>query len=78
MPYGGLCNRINAITSCIEYAEKYNFILKIYWENNIDLSADFNDLFKEVDMNFVSIVKLRWYYALYFRARKKIYFYLEF
>lgn len=70
LPYGGLCNRINAITSCIQFAKKHKFILKIYWENNKDLSADFNDLFKEVDMNYISFVKLRWYHTLYFRARK--------
>lgn len=70
LPYGGLCNRINAITSVVNFSNENNFKLKIFWEKNSDLSADFTDLFEDLNLENVLIVKLRWYSFLYFRARK--------
>ncbi len=71
LPYGGLCNRINTMTSTINLVKASNLSLTVFWENNVDLTADFKDLFCELEINNIKIVKLRWYHFLFFRARKK-------
>lgn len=71
LPYGGLCNRINAISSCIKFVENTDVKLKIFWENNVDLTADFLDLFEPIKIENVSFIKLKWYHIIYFRARKR-------
>jgi len=70
LPYGGLCNRINAISSSIQFINENHYKLKIYWENSVDLAADFEDLFEAIDMKNVELLKLQWYHILYFRVRK--------
>ncbi|UMB60795.1 hypothetical protein MHL31_00950 [Lutibacter sp. A80] len=70
LPYGGLCNRINAISSSIKFIENTDIKLKIFWENNLDLKADFIDLFEPIKIKNVTLIKLQWYHIVYFRARK--------
>lgn len=71
LPYGGLCNRINAIASCVQFVNENNYKLKVFWENNVDIAADFCDLFEIVNLNNVELIKLRWYHVLFFRVRRK-------
>ncbi len=50
VPAGGLCNRINAITSAICYKEKReNIDLQLYWEKTPECYADFSDLFNPLE-----------------------------
>jgi len=71
MPYAGLCNRINAISSCVKFASDEGLRLKIFWDKNIDLSADFSDLFSPLNLENVELVELRWFHVIYFRARRR-------
>ncbi len=70
MPYAGLCNRIRAISSCVKFASDNDLRLKIFWANDIDLSADFLHLFAPFELANVELVKLRWFHIIYFRARR--------
>lgn len=71
MPYAGLCNRINAISSCVKFASNNNLKLKIYWDNNADLSANFLELFSPLSLDNVELVELKWFHVIYFRARRR-------
>jgi hypothetical protein len=70
LPYGGLCNRLNAMASCVNLIQDKNITLNIYWDNNNDLAADIDDLFIISNVKEVKYIKLRWYHVLYFRSRK--------
>ena len=45
VPEGGLCNRIYAITSAINFAKKHNLLLTVYWLKDWGMGAWFHDLF---------------------------------
>lgn len=45
VPEGGLCNRIYAITSTVDFAKKNNMQLTIIWFKDWGMGAGFHDLF---------------------------------
>lgn len=57
IPCGGMCNRLMTIASAAEIATKKKIPTIVYWNNNIDLSADFHDLFKPINLPYFSIVE---------------------
>ena len=64
VPCGGLCNRMNAITSGLLYAEHNDVDLHIYWQKNDECYAAWHELFEPLDAPFhieemKSLVKLR-------------------
>jgi hypothetical protein len=70
VPYAGLCNRMNAISSAIMYSKEKKVNCKIYWRNDSDLSADFNELFEDFSINNIELIKMRWYHFYFFRPRR--------
>jgi len=48
VPAGGLCNRINAITSAIHLLQTHQIPIDIYWEKNKECNANFDDLFEPI------------------------------
>lgn len=45
VPHAGLANRMRAIFSAVQLAKDANCPLRIVWNNNSDVGADFTDLF---------------------------------
>ena len=45
-PYGGLCNRLGSIDSCISLAQKHGRELYVFWEENSLLNCSFDRLFQ--------------------------------
>jgi len=68
-PYGGLCNRMRCIDSGIHLARDLGQRLRVIWEPNDDLNAEFYDLFKTVD--HFSICNAPPLYAAYLVLGKK-------
>ena len=57
-PVGGLCNRLRAISTMIELCFEIKQDLEICWQNNDELSANFEDLFvpiqyKDINISFI-------------------------
>ena len=59
--YGGLCNRLRAITSGISLAETFNQPLEIHWFINNDLNAPFEDLLTISQFPNVSVKSFKQY-----------------
>lgn len=49
VPYGGLCNRMRVIASCIELCKDTKSHLIIHWNENSECKARWQDLFEPVD-----------------------------
>jgi hypothetical protein len=72
IPFGGLANRINAITSAIDFCADNNLKLKIIWFKDRGMGANFYDLFTpSPKMTNVEIVDAQWYHYIYDRPRKR-------
>lgn len=74
IPIGGLANRINVITSAIEFCRTYNIKLKIIWFKDSGMGADFHTLFSLSDSSKnlnVEIIDAKWFHYIYDRPRKR-------
>lgn len=57
IPCGGMCNRLMTIASAAKIASSKGIKTTVYWNNNIDLSSGFYDLFKSIDYPNFEIVE---------------------
>ena len=58
IPVGGLCNRMRVIASSVTIAIKIQSEeCNIYWNNNEECSANFNDLFLPINIDNVNIIE---------------------
>lgn len=65
IPTGGLCNRMRSIVTAIAIAKKYNCPLTIQWNNSEGLRANFNELFKPINVLDVELIENRkWIYSI--------------
>ena len=64
IPYGGLCNRMNAILSALAFVEEYRdkYPVHVYWEKSKECYADFDELFKPIVYENITFSKLRKFY----------------
>ena len=46
-PYGGLCNRLTAIEAARELSVELDSTLNVYWLNDVELGARYNQLFNK-------------------------------
>lgn len=65
IPTGGLCNRMRSIATAIAVAMKYNCPITIQWNNSEGLKANFNELFKPINVSNVELKENRkWIYSI--------------
>ncbi|GHV49186.1 hypothetical protein FACS1894181_07460 [Bacteroidia bacterium] len=72
VPYGGLANRIYAITSSIGFCKENNVQLKIIWFKDKGIGAGFYNLLRlSSDLKNIKVVDAKWHDYRYDRPRKK-------
>jgi hypothetical protein len=72
IPFGGLANRMYAITSAIGFCEDNNIKLKIIWFKDWGMGARFHHLFElSPSVKNVEIIDAKWYDYLYDRPRRR-------
>jgi hypothetical protein len=72
IPFGGLANRMYAITSAIGFCEDNNIKLKIIWFKDWGMGARFHHLFKlSPSVKHVEIIDAKWHDYLYDRPRRR-------
>jgi hypothetical protein len=74
VPYGGLANRIYAISSAIDLCRDNNMKLNVVWFKDKGLAAKFCDLFVLSPphlLNNVFVCDAKWYHYLLDRPRKR-------
>ncbi|MDR1919200.1 MAG: hypothetical protein LBQ65_06095, partial [Tannerellaceae bacterium] len=72
IPFGGLANRVYAITSSIGFCEDNNIELKIIWFKDRGMGACFHQLFNLYpEAKNIKIIDAKWYDYLYDRPRKR-------
>ena len=69
VPYGGLCNRLRAISGAYTIARKHNVPLRVCWRNNNECKADFDELFAEVKLEGVEIEPMGLHQVSLFKSR---------
>ncbi len=75
VPVGGLANRMRAISSAIEFAQKNERTIEIIWFQDYGMGAPFYKLFQPMNIAGVTIRDANFIdYFLYDRPRKKNFF----
>ena len=69
VPYGGLCNRLRAISGAYTIARKHNVPLKVCWRNNNECKADFDELFADVKLDGIEIEPMALHQIALFKSR---------
>ena len=69
VPYGGLCNRLRAISGAYTIARKHNVPLRVCWRNNNECKADFDELFAEVKLEGIAIEPMGLHQVSLFKSR---------